>query len=528
MRLVAEVWERVRALVRGASEDREMEEELRFHLDMEAQKHVKAGLSPSEARRHARMRFGGVERFKEEVREARGIRVLEDLGKDLRYSVRGLAKSRAFTAVAVLSLALGIGVNTAVFSVVDAMLFQRFPYDEPDRLVMFNWGALVADSLVWKQHADVFEEIAWSENNTEDFDVASEGHATERLSGVIVSTNLLTTLGVEPLLGRGFGPEDGHVGSEDVVVVSHNLWQRRFGAGAPVIGETLWLNRTAATIVGVMPAGYRHLDTEPLFWLPDRGTPADAQRRVYVVGRLAPGVTLGQAQVAMDTLAVQRAEAFPETNDGLGVSLTPLHDFFTSNLKQTLFVLWGAVGFVLLIACANVAGVLLARASARTKEVGTRLALGASRWRVARLFFAEGVLLALAGGALGSLVAYGGVQIILRFNPGGLARMEDASVDGRVLGYVLLVSLLTALLFSVAPALTSSKLDVNASLEDAGRGATTGAPRLRLRSGLVVAQVALALVLLTGAGLMVTTMRNLSLVDLGFNVEQLLTFRIER
>ena len=213
--------------------------------------------------------------------------------------------------------------------------------------------------------------------------------------------------------------------------------------------------------------------------------------------------------------------------------LTPLHEYLTRDLRQTLFVLWGAVGFVLLIACANVAGVLLARASARTAEVATRLALGASCWRVARLFLAEGVLVALAGGVLGSVLAYGGLQLIRIFNPDAnpligwlFPRLTDASVDGRVLGYTLLVSLVTALLFSVAPALTGSKLDLTASLKDAGRGATTGAGRLRLRSALVVAQVALALVLLTGVGLMVSTMRNLAAVDLGFNAERLLTFRM--
>jgi putative ABC transport system permease protein len=256
---------------------------------------------------------------------------------------------------------------------------------------------------------------------------------------------------------------------------------------------------------------------------------------VQVDARLAPGVTLEQAQAAMDLVAAQRAEAFPDTNDGWGVRLTPLQTRVTRNVESTLFVLWGAVGFVLLIAIANVAGVLLARASARQREVATRLALGANRWRVARLFLSEGVLLAVAGGALGAVLAYWGVAFIQAINPDAnpflgsgelFPRLTNAAVDGRVLLYTGLVSLLTALLFSVVPALSGSTLDLAASLKAAGRGTTAGAGRLRLRSALVVAQVALALVLVTGAGLMVSTMRNLAAVDLGFNAERLLTFRV--
>ena len=407
--------------------DKDLDAEVQFHLDMRTEELVDQGVAPAVARKEARRGFGDLEETRRYCRslDQRGERQagwrmwLDELRQDLRYSVHGLAKNPAFTVVAVLSLALGIGVNTAVFSVVDAMLFRSFPYDDPDRLVMLGLvppnnpegfaNPHVADYVLWKQQTDVFEEIAWSENNVDDITVASEGHQTKRLWGALVSTNLFTMLGVGPVLGRGFLPEDGQLGSDDVVVVSHSLWQQRFGADTRVIGETLWVNRTAATIVGVMPPGYRHLSPRPPhFWAPARNTPADAQRRVHVSARLAPGVTLGQARVAMDTVAAQRAEAFPETNEGWGVRLVPLHEHFTKGFRQQLFMLWGAVGFVLLIACSNVAGVSLARASARTKEVATRLALGSSRWRVARLFLTEGVLLALAGGALGSLLAYGG------------------------------------------------------------------------------------------------------------------------
>ena len=465
------------------------------------------------------------------------------LVQDLRFGARMLAKSRGFTAVAVLSLALGIGLNTAVFSVVDAMVFRPLPYGDPDRLVVLTltdrqtadtWSyPQVPQYLSWKRHADVFEEIA-SPVETRRFDVASEGRPTERLQGARVSPNLFTTLGVEPLLGRDFLPDDEALGSEEVVILSHGLWRRRFGADPSVIGETLWLDRNPATIVGVLPSGSSPaMGVTPQFWVPARLTPADDQTFVVVTARLAPGVTLEQAQAAMDTVVAQHADAVPAAREGWGVRLVPLHEHFTRNLRHTLFTLWGAVGFVLLIACANVAGVLLARASARTQEVATRLALGASRWRVARLFLVEGVLLALVGGALGALLAYGGLHLIRLLNPDAnpfisiFPRLNDASLNGRVLGYTLLVSLLTALLFSVAPALTGSTPDRTGSRKDAGRGAMAGAERLRLRSALVVAQIALALVLLSGAGLLVNTMRYLAQVDPGFDAERLLTFRLE-
>ena len=550
---------RLRALF-NRRHDRELREELECHIEQLAEHNRAAGLGQHEARAAAHRQLGNLTRLQERSHDLFAFRSFEDLGKDLRYSVRGLAKSRAFTAVAVLSLALGIGVNTAVFSVVDAMLFRPFPYDEPDRLVMLSLDSQrpdaeysrpprVAEYRSWQQHADVFEEVAsYEQGGATRGSVASGRHPPEQVWVGTGSANLFATLGVEPLLGRGFRPEDGELGSEEVVILSHGLWQRRFGAEATVIGETLRVDfpcgyppscreGSTATIVGVMP-GFHHFGRNPQLWVPTRLTPDDDQTPMFdfeaqVIARLAAGVTLERAQVMMDTLAAQHAEAFPETDDGWGVRLIPLHEFYTKDLEPTLFVLWGAVGFVLLIACANVAGVVLARASSRTKEVATRLALGASRWRVARLLFAEGVLLALAGGTLGCLLAYGGVQVIQVFNPDAhpltraiFPRLDTASIDGRVLGYTLLVSLLTALLFSVAPALTGSKLDLTASLKDAGRGTTIVAGRLRLRSGLVVAQVALALVLLTGAGLMVNTMRNLAAVDPGFNVEQLLTFRL--
>ena len=536
-------------LFRRVRREQELDDELQAHVGLHIEDNLRQGMHPKEARRVALARLGGMESIKEQCRDARRFVGLEDFGKDLRYSLRGLAKSPAFTAIAVLSLALGIGVNTAVFSVVDAMLLRPFPYDDPDELVTLQPFEIsdptstrnlrLDEYLSWKPHTDVFTEMAFS-NDFDNYSGRSAGHPTEELRGQFVSPDLFATLGVEPLLGRGFLPEDAHPESEEnygfnpeVVIVSHSLWQRRFGGDRGVIGETLWLNDHAATIIGVMPPGFYYNRDGYALWLATRGG-AQTWRTFRAAARLAPGVTIAQAQVAMDTLAARSAEAFPETNEGWGVRVVPLHKFYTRDIRPALLVLWGSVAFVLLIASANVAGVLLARASARTQEVAMRRSLGASRWRVARLFLSEGLLLALAGGAAGGLLAYGGVQAIEIFNPDAnpmlnastFPRLADASVDGRVLGYTLLVSLVAALLCSLAPALMGSRSDLTASLKEAGRGAASGSGGLPVRNALVITQVALTLVLVTGAGLMVRSMRNLEAVDLGFEPEQVLMFEM--
>ncbi len=325
MKWIAAWRERCRALFFRDRQEAELDEELRFHLEHETRRLIQEqGLSPHAARRQARLDFGGVERFKEEVREARGIRVLEDLGKDLRYGARGLVKRPTVTVVAVLSLAIGIGVNTAVFSVVDAMVFRPFPYDNPDRLVMLRAfetldptstrGPWLDEYLSWKQRTDVFAEMAF-ENDFRNIVVSSEGHPTEELRGLRVSTNLFATLGVEPLLGRGFILEDGQPGAENVVVLSDSMWQRRFGGSTGVIGETLWLNDTAATIVGVMPSGFYLSNNKYPFWRPSSGEDNDVFFGLGAIARLAPGVTIEQAQVAIDIMAAHHAAAFPETSN---------------------------------------------------------------------------------------------------------------------------------------------------------------------------------------------------------------------
>ena len=423
----------VRHVLRRAVADDELDAEIRAHLALETERRVDAGESPDDAQRAARKEFGNILLVKEVTRDMWGWGFVERTWHDVRYSARGLVKSLAFTAVAVISLALGIAALE----------------DEQGRRRYYA----------------------------------------------------------------------------QVVILSHSVWQRRFGGDPGVIGDTLWLNDRAATIIGVMPAGFYYFRDAYPFWLPTPGR-AETWRTFSVTARLAPGVTRAQAQVALDTLAARGADAFPETNQGWGVRLAPHHEFFTREFRPALLVLWGSVGFVLLIASANVAGVQLARASSRAQEIAMRLSLGASRWRVARLFLSEGVLLAVAGGAVGVLLAYGGVRTIQVFNPDAnpaltlvptFPRLNETSVDGRVLGYTILVSLATALLCSVAPALRGSRPDLNASLKAVGRGTASGSGRLAMRSVLIITQVALTLVLVTGAGLMARSMRNLEAVDLGFD-----------
>ena len=427
--------------------DQDLDAEVQFHLEMRTEELIDQGAAPAAASEEARRGFGDMEETRRYCRsldqrlerQTAWRMWLDELRQDLRYSARGLAKSPTVTVVAVLSLAIGIGVNTAVFSVVDAMVFRPFPYDNPDRLVMLRAfetldptstrGPWLDEYLSWKQRTDVFAEMAF-ENDFRNIVVSSEGHPTEELRGLRVSTNLFATLGVEPLLGRGFILEDGQPGAENVVVLSDSMWQRRFGGSTGVIGETLWLSDTAATIVGVMPSGFYLSNNKYPFWLPTPGEDA-AFYGLGVIARLAPGVTIEQAQVAIDIMAAHHAAAFPETSnrrwrggweavpEGWGVRLVPHHEFFTRDLRPTLLVLWGAVGFVLLIASANVAGVLLARASSRAQEIAMRRALGASRWRVGRLFLTEGVLLALAGGVVGSVLAYAALEIIHVLDPAG-------------------------------------------------------------------------------------------------------------
>jgi len=462
--------------------------------------------------------------------------------QDLRFGFRMLVKRPGFTVIAVLALALGIGANTAIFSVVNAVLLKPLPYKDPQRIVavwetnpqlgaeMRNRNEVaMGNFLDWRAQNQAFERMGalfYSNANL------TGAGAPERLQSVVVTTNLFDVLGVQPALGRSFRPEEENVASPRVVLLSHGLWQRRFGADPTVVGRTLTINGNQVTVVGVMPQGFQlqfPTSMQVEMWLPMRiDTAAQADRKahyLYVLARLKEGMTLEQSQAAMTSIAGQLQQQFPETNADKGAHVVSLHKQLVGNVQPYLYVLFAAVGFVLLIACANVANLLLARVAARHKEVAIRIALGASRLRLIRQLLTESILLAAVGGVLGLLLAYWGIDLLVALTPGDVPRLNEIGLHAPVFGWTLLVSILTGVLFGLAPALQASKPDLNESLKESGRS-SAGLERSRLRGLLVVSEVALALVLLVCAGLMIKSFMRLQQVSPGFEPKNLLTMNI--
>jgi putative ABC transport system permease protein len=467
----------------------------------------------------------------------RRLGLLGDFGQDLRYGLRTLRKNLGFTVVAVIALALGIGANSAIFSVVNAVLLRPLPYKDPERLVMVweddtkhgypNDTPAAANYIDWRDQNKVFEGMAATADQS--FNLTGTGDP-ERLDGKRVSANFFDLLGVAPRLGRTFAPEEDAPGANRVVIMSHGLWQRRFGSDAGLVGKTINLNGEPHTVVGVMPAGFQFLSNDVELWVPIALTPQQAANRgnhyLKVVARLKPGVALEQARAEMSAIAARLEQQYPEQNTELGASAVSLHEQVVGNIKPALLVLLGAVGFVLLVACANVANLLLARAAVRQKEIALRTALGASRMRLVRQFLTESVLLAALGGAVGLLLSVWGVTLLKSFIPESISQVKAIAVDGKVLGFTLLVTLLTGLVFGLAPAAQASKFNLNETLKEGGRDtAATGRGNL-IRGILVVLEVAVSLVLLVGAGLLVNSFMRLRSVEPGFTTGNLLTMSV--
>ncbi len=468
---------------------------------------------------------------------------MNSLWQDLRYGARMLLKTPAVTLVAVIALTLGIGANTALFSVVNAVLLRSLPYPDGDRLAIV-WehrrsGTGNPQNVInlgnfydWKEQNRVFVDMAaFFDLNV---NLTSDGEP-EEVAGQIATTNLFSVLGVNALRGRTFTPDDGKDGQPDVVVISHNLWQRRFG-GAEVVGRKIILNNRENIIVGVLPpeVGWyvqkgSMINKPPEIWSPWQVSSELRRRRgrfARAVARLRPGVTLSQAQSEMNIIAARLEQQYPEFDTQWGVNVVPLRTQFTGEIRRPLLILLGAVGFVLLIACANVANLLLARASSRKKEIAVRAGLGASRWRIARQLLTESVLLSLIGGAFGLLLAWWGTRALISLSPPGLMDLRNVAVNLPVLGFTFLLTLLTGVVFGLVPALEAARFDLNDSLKEGGKHIGGGSRSHRLRNLFVVTQVALALVLLVGAGLFMKSLGRLRSVDPGFNADNLLTMRV--
>ena len=521
----------------GSDPAADVEDELEFHFAMRLDDLMRRGLSESQARAQAEREFGDVRRIRSEMteigqrrkRRAERARGWESVRQDVRYAASTLRRSPGFTAVAALTLALGIGASSAMFTLVNSVLLRPLEYREPHRLVMLwerspsgNDENVVspANFFDWREQAESFTELAATYDRH--LNLTGGGEA-ELIPARLTTANFFSLLGASAQLGRTYVPGED---AENVAVLSHRLWQRRFGGDPAVIGRTITINDQALTVVGIMPADFRSVGLQPELWAPaelDRQWPG---RYLQVVGRLRPDATPERAQTEMNGIARRLEEVRPERNTRWGINLVPLHEQVTGDVRPALLVLLGAVGLLLLIACANVANLLLGRAATRRKEMAVRLSLGATRTRLVRQTLTESLLLAGLAGVLGLVLAMWGTQALVRLLPADLAlpRLDEVRMDGRALGFALGVSLLTAFLFGAAPALLGSSVNLSEALREATRSTTGG--RSRLRRGLVVGEVALAVVLLVGAGLLGRSLQRLLEVNTGLRTDRVLTMRV--
>ncbi|MGH9745226.1 MAG: ADOP family duplicated permease [Candidatus Acidiferrales bacterium] len=513
-------------------------DELRFHIEQQAAANISAGMAPEEARRQATLQFGAAEGVKEDCREQRRGFWLETIWADARYALRVMRKNPGFAAIAILTLALGIGANTAIFSVVYAVLLKPLPFTNPQQLVAVfaakpqegvpKNGTSFPNFEEWRAQNTVFSELAGNQGH--DLNVTGRGEPFVASTGV-VTTEIFPLLGVPPFAGRTFVSADGKPGAAPVVILSENLWRGRFGADPNIVGSSVSLDKRLFTIIGVMPAGFRSpfLDRKQDIWVPTVDDPLFggwmARRSGHwlpVIGRLKPGVSIAQAQAEMETISTRLAKEFPAENEGWTVRVVPLQSEIVGDVKPALLVLLGAVGLVLLIACANIANLLLARATSRAKEMSVRIALGAGRGRIVRQLLTESAALGVIGGIAGTLLAFWGVNGLRSLLPAEISASREIHVDGHVLGFALLLSIIASFVFGLAPALFAAGSDLNTSLREGAGRAGAGGRRQVARSFLAAAETALAMVLLIGAGLLVRSFVTLMSVSPGFRSEHLM------
>ncbi|MGH9402753.1 MAG: ABC transporter permease, partial [Terriglobia bacterium] len=501
----------------------DMEEELRSHLQIRADYLERQGLSHAEAERQARVEFGGYQRYKEECREALGTRLLGELVADLRYGLRQIRRNPGFTAVAVITLALGIGANTAIFSTVSLILLKKPPVKDPDRLMMVvsvnrakGWDLLRVSAPnfeSFRRQNHVFQGMAAADSDNTDFTLTGQG-APKHLAGLRVTTNYFKVLGLSPAMGRNFIPGENQAGRDHVVILSHELWTQHFASNPKVIGKQVDIDGEPYTVIGVMRPGTDMPILQPQLWTPivfgpkSFGSSAHNSRYLDVFARLKPGVTIKDTQAEVATIAARITQSNPETEKGWSARVLPLQKYMVQavDVRASLSVMMGAVMFVLLIACANIAGLLLARAAGRQQEIAIRTAMGAGRLRVIRQLLAESLLIALAGGGLGLLLGLWGIGLLraaLNWNSYVAYLALQLHLDGRTLLFSVALTAGATVLFGLAPALRASKPDLVGTLKEGGRTGTGGFARSRMRSLLVTAEIALSVVLLAGAGLFI-------------------------
>jgi putative ABC transport system permease protein len=531
--------------------DRELDEEIEAHLDLDIQERIDSGVPPEEARTSAVRRFGNRTQVMERAREADPLFGLETFARDVLYGLRGLRRAPGFTAAATVSLALGISANTVIFSLVDSTLLKPLAFPEPDRLVVV-WNvpdpatpdrlgtSSIARYVAFRDQAQSYEGVGAYNGaacGVKTLGFEQDGAPPERILGQTVSPSLFHTLGVAPAFGRTFTEDEDLVDQvAPVVLLSHGTWQRRFGGDPAIVGKTMTLDRVPTEVIGVLPESFDFFGAQIEFVAPLCLTTAQVNSRVggnTVIGRLKPGVTIQEAQAEADLLGAQLAQADPQRHGGLGTRIEPLQRAqarLVNGLGQafgdfgsSLLMLQGAVGFVLLIACANVAGLLLARAAGRRQEVSLRLALGAGRRRLVRQFLAESLPLSALGGALGVALSWGALEVFVLTAPPDFPHLDDVTLNPRVLAFTATLVVITSVLFALVPALQAAR-GVGDPLKDSGRTATAGVARQRMRGLLVTGQMALALVLLIGAGLLIHSFGRAIRADLGGDPENLLTF----
>ena len=546
MRWVTEAWRRMSALTRLGALERGLDEEIRFHLDQQTEKNRRAGMPADEARRQALLKFGAIDRTREGTRDQFRPVAFDDLFRDLRYVVRALRRAPAFTATALITLALGIGATTAVFSVVYAVLIKPLPYPRADQLVSLEhtrMGGDVSGGHVQELSASIYFTYLDGNRTFQTLGLWSTGTASVTGSGdpqevrtLRVSDGTLQTLGVQPMLGRWFSKDEMsdeiRTGPGDAVMLAFGYWQRRCGGDSGIVGRRVTVNARPRRIVGVMPARFRFLDHDVDLILPDQPDRAKVHLGGFVyhgIGRLRPGVTLAQANADATRLIPVWLNGWPSppgldrqlwARMRMSPALVPLSQSVVGTVGDVLWVLLATIGLVLLIACANVTNLLLVRTEGRQHELAIRAALGAGRRRIARECLVESLVLALAGGALGLGLAFAALRLLVLIGPESLPRLRDIAIDPTVVGFTVIVSIASGLLFGIIPVFRQGASQVGLALKGGGRGASSSRERHRTRNTLVVLQVALALVLLVASGLMVRTFIALRAVEPGFTAPE--------